>query len=55
MPNADFGRISVAVPLPSSTTNCSEPTALPPASTHTGDAKPWTSMRWLQASAEAIV
>ncbi len=56
VPNSDSGRAMVMVlETEEATTALGVPTWLLPASTQTGEAKPWTSSRWLQASAGAIV
>src|SRR5262249_8278221 len=55
VPNADSGKAIVMVPSDCDASTCALPTEFPEASTHTGDAKPCTSSRWLHAPGGAIV
>ena len=56
VPNSASGRaIVIVLATVEATTAVGVPTWPPEASTHTGEANPWTSRRSLQASAGAIV
>src|SRR5512135_1947358 len=55
VPNCASGRAMVIVLSACTASTDAVPTLLPPAFTQTGEAKPWTSSRWLQAPEGAIV
>ena len=55
VPNCASGRAIVIVRSVCSASADAVPTLLPAAFTHTGDANPCTSTRWLQAPAGAMV
>src|SRR5580700_9392512 len=55
VPNCASGRATVIVLSACTASADAVPTELPAAFTHTGDANPCTSTRWLQAPAGAIV
>src|SRR5262245_65853954 len=55
VPKADAGSAIVIVLAASEESTAAVPTEFPFASTHTGAANPCTSIRWVQASAGAIV
>src|SRR5215471_8500540 len=55
VPRAAAGSSIVMVLATAEDSTVAVPTELPLASTHTGEANPWTSIRWLHASAGAIV